>query len=465
MIRRLLRRLLGAESVETQGRQVRKIPVSEHGISRDQISPCAVKVTDELQKAGYAAFVVGGAVRDLMVGKTPKDYDVATDATPEQVKAVFRRSRIIGRRFRLVHVMCGPEIIEVSTFRGASAISGADASEDDAVFDESPERASDENGRILRDNVFGSQEEDALRRDFTVNALYYDPSTQEIWDYHDGVRDVRSGTLRMIGDPEQRFREDPVRMLRAVRFAAKLDCHIDPATREPVARLADLLNNVPSARLFDEMVKLLMSGHGLRGVHQLRSEGLHHGLLPLLDEILEQPVGEKFVTLALQSTDERVKNEKPVSPAFLFSCLLWHQVSARSQALEQEGEKPYPALFRAMDDVLRDQRRRLAIPRRFDAMIKEIWSLQPRFMQRSGARPYRLVQHPRFRAAYDFLLLRCESGELDPALGQWWDRFQQVGEADRKSMLVGDGGAAKPRRRRRRKSSRPDSAGQGSHGH
>jgi poly(A) polymerase len=444
MIAKLIRRVLKAPKF---GKKPRTIPLKAHGISRDSISPCALKVTDTLQKAGYDAYVVGGAVRDLLLGREPKDFDVATNAEPEEVRALFRRSRIIGRRFQIVHVMCGAETIEVTTFRGSAA-------------DENGDRHEDETGRIVRDNVFGTLEEDAARRDFTVNALYYDPSSQEVRDYHDGVNDVREKRLRMIGDPEKRFREDPVRMLRAVRFAAKLDFHIDPATRAPVAKLGDLLQHVPGARLFDEMLKLLFSGHALRGVHQLRAEGLHHGLLPLLDTILEQPGGERFVSLALKNTDQRIAQDKPVSPAFLFATLLWHEVLAAWRGLEAEGMKPFPALSQAMNDVLAAQEKKLAIPRRFDATMKEIWSMQPRFQMRSGQRPFRLIEHPRFRAAYDFFMLRCESGELEMDLLRWWDDFIDADNAQREAMLVRDEAPAKKRKRRRRKPNAKASEGE-----
>ncbi|TCV85880.1 polynucleotide adenylyltransferase PcnB [Sulfurirhabdus autotrophica] len=432
MIRKFINRVLNKDKATTAAKI---LPFKEHQISREQLSFCALKVTDGLQSAGFSAFVVGGAVRDLLMGTRPKDFDVATNATPEQVQALFRRSRIIGRRFRIVHVMCGSETIEVSTFRAAP-------SEEDG-------RKSDENGRILRDNVFGCQEDDAVRRDFTINALYYNPATQEIWDTQNGVRDLKHKTLRIIGDPEQRYREDPVRMLRAVRFAAKLDFHIDERTRAPVAELANLLENVPSSRLFDEMLKLLLSGHALRAVHQLRAEGLHHGLLPLLDVVLEQPMGERFITLALKNTDERVKIGKTVSPGFLFATLLWHEVLAAWQAYQAKEAKPVPALQLAMDDVMRAQEQRLAIPRRFDANMKEIWGMQPRFEQRSGGRPFRLLSHPRFRAGYDFLLLRCESGEATLELGKWWEKFQSATEHERSDMLIADTVPKKKRRRRK----------------
>jgi len=419
--------------------QPKIIPFSSHGIARERISSSALKVTQTLQRHDFAAFVVGGAVRDLLLGREPKDFDIATDATPEDVRQLFRRSRIIGRRFRLVHVMFGADTVEVSTFRGGHAVENSEA------------HVADEHGRILRDNVFGDQQQDATRRDFTINALFYDPASQEIWDYHDGVADLKKRRLRMIGDPGQRYREDPVRMLRAVRFAASYGLEIEAGTRKPVRALAGLLQNVPAARLFDEMLKLLLSGYAFECVTKLRKEGLHHGLLPLLDVILGQPLGERFVMLALKNTDERVRADKPVSPAFLFAALLWHEVLAAWKSIEAKGMRGIPALYQAMEQVSQVQAEKLAIPRRFGTDMKEIWALQPRLLQRSGRRPYRLLEHPRFRAGYDFLLLRCESGEVDTAIGEWWTRFQHADENARQQMLAPEGEPTKRRRKRRKR--------------
>jgi len=447
MIRRIISKVFGRKS-RASGAQI--LPQSKHGIRREQIDDCALKTCETLAQAGFKGYLVGGAVRDLLLDKTPKDFDVATDATPEEVRRLFRRSRIIGRRFQIVHVMCGRATIEVTTFRA----NGQKEAEDD------DERPTDEHGRLLSDNVFGSMGDDAARRDFTINALYYDPAREEVHDYFGGVADCKTRVLRMIGDPETRYREDPVRMLRVARFAAKLDFHIDPDTRKPVATLAPLLANIPRGRIFDEALKLLMSGHALRGVHQLRAEGLHHGMLPLLDTILDDPTGERFINAALKTTDARIAQDKPASPAFLFGTLLWPQVLQRWRALEAAGEKPQPALFAAMDEVLDAQRGQLAIPRRYDGMMKEIWALQPRFEQRGGQRPYRLLEHPRFRAAYDFLLLRAESGEVDAELGEWWTRFQEADDDERATMLLADS-SPKPRRRRKRK--KPGDAGGEAH--
>ena len=430
MIKRFIRRVLGL----SQDGMVR-LPGEEHSLKRDAISPAAAKVCSVLREAGFCGYVVGGAVRDLLLGIVPKDFDIATDARPEQVKPLFRRALIIGRRFRLVHVMMGAETVEVSTFRGADV----DTAE------------KDEHGRVLRDNVFGTQEEDARRRDFTVNALYFDPVSEEVVDFHGGLADIRKRTLRVIGDPATRYREDPVRMLRAVRLAAKLGLTLDAATREPIRDLAPLMERVPPARLFDEMLKLLMSGHASASLRQLREVGLHKGLLPLLDVILEQPLGERFVTLALAQTDERVLAERPVSPAFLFAALLWHEVLAAWKTRQARAERAVPALEAAMDEVLDTQCAKLAITRKLTATMREVWAMQPRFEHRSGQRAYRLLEAPRFRMAYDFLALRAASGEVPADLEEWWRAFQSADPEARKSMLLPDTGPRKRRRRRRKK--------------
>jgi poly(A) polymerase len=433
MIKRFIRRVLGLSSEATPLR----VPRNKHGIGRERLSPAAARICAVLREAGFSAYVVGGAVRDLLLGIPPVDFDVATDARPEQVKPLFRRALIIGRRFRLVHVVIGPETVEVSTFRSAEG----DTSE------------KDEHGRVLRDNVYGTQEGDALRRDFTVNALYYEPAAEELIDFHGGLADLKKRVLRVIGDPETRYREDPVRMLRAVRLAAKLGLTLDPATREPIRRLAPLMERVPPARLFDEMLKLLLSGHASACLRQLREVGLHKGLLPLLDVILEQPLGERFVTLALAQTDERVLAGRPVSPAFLFAALLWHEVLAAWKARQARGERPIPALETAMDEVLDTQCAKLAITRRLTATMREVWAMQPRFESRSGNRAYRLLEAPRFRMAYDFLALRAASGEVPADVETWWRAFQAADAEARKAMLLPEAGPKKRRRRRRRKRS------------
>jgi len=443
MIKRFIRRVFGLREDAAQ-----RIPRSKHGLPREALSHGALKVCDVLQDAGYSAYVVGGAVRDLLLGSEPKDFDVATDARPEEIKPLFRRALIIGRRFRLVHVMVGRETVETSTYRAA----GDEATD---VAEGEARRLQDEHGRVLRDNVFGTQAEDARRRDFTVNALYFDPASEMIVDYHGGLADLKKRVLRVIGDPATRYREDPVRMLRAVRLAAKLGLSIDPATRAPIRRLAPLMERVPPARLFDEMLKLLLSGHASACLRQLRDEGLHHGVLPLLDVILEQPLGERFVTLALAQTDERVRTERPVSPAFLFAALLWHEVLATWRAREKRGERALPALEAAMDEVLDAQCEKLAITRRLTATMREIWSMQPRFEQRSNIRAQRLLEAPRFRMAYDFLALRAASGEVPAELETWWRAFQSADPPTRKAMLMPETAPTKKRRRRRRKKTAP----------
>ena len=439
MIKRFIRRVLRLDSTT----QPETIPFKRHGIQAESLSRGARQVCQTLQAKGYQAYVVGGAVRDLLLGVKPKDFDVATDADPEEVHKLFRRSRLIGRRFKIVHVMFGEETVEVSTFRAGT---GGEA---------------DEHGRMLRDNVFGNREQDAARRDFTCNAMYFDPAELTVFDYHRGYKDVQGKTVRIIGDARLRYREDPVRMLRAVRFAAKLGFHIHAQTSAPIRELAPLLENVPAARMFDEMQKLLLSGHAVACLKRLRSEGLHHGVLPMLDVILEQPMGERFVMLALAQTDERVREDRPVSPAFLFASLLWHEVLASWTAAKGRGERPIPALHDAMDSVLALQTDKLAIPRRFTAMMKEIWILQPRFEQRSGRRPHALLAQERFRAAYDFLELRAQSGEVPTELAEWWTEFQDVTPERREDMLQPQSDGDHPKRKRRRRKPGAGASAQG----
>ncbi|MES2040312.1 MAG: polynucleotide adenylyltransferase PcnB [Pseudomonadota bacterium] len=445
MIKKFIRKILGVKNKSDDASANQKPTVlshKDHGIDPQMVSANAIRITQTLQENGFKAFVVGGAVRDLLTGVKPKDFDIATNATPEQVKRLFRRAFIIGRRFQIVHVMFGQDLLEVTTFRG-SATDGA---------------PKDEHGRVLRDNTFGEQYEDAARRDFTVNAMYYDPASQIVLDYHGGMKDIKKKTLRIIGVPEARYREDPVRMLRVVRFAAKLNFTIDAATRAPIAIMAPLINNVPAARVFDETLKLLTSGHAMACLQQLRKEGLHHGLMPLLDVVLEQPLGEKFVTLALANTDERVQQGKPVSPGFLFASLLWHQVVEKWEAYKAAGEFPIPALHLAADDVLNTQTDALAIQRKIGSDMRDIWAMQPRFEKRAGKTPYKVLEHPRLRAGYDFLLLRCASGEIDEEIGEWWTDFMEGDSVEREQLINSKPKTAeasakkrKPRRRAPRK--------------
>ena len=442
MIKKLLNKIFKPTKAHTEGvfndikhQKKHKIALKIHKIDKSLLTSGALKTTEGLQKAGFDAYIVGGAVRDLLLKRIPKDFDVATNATPEEVNRIFRRSRIIGRRFRLVHVLFGDETIEVSTFRGSHLEAG-----DSKIAD---------SGRIIRDNVFGSIVEDALRRDFTANALYYDPENEEVLDFHNGLADIKAGVLRMIGKPEVRYAEDPVRMLRAVRLSAKLGLKIEALTQAPIAKMADLLQEVPPSRLFDEMLKLFLSGHAIESVSALREQHLHHGLLPMLDVVLEQPLGERFVMLALKNTDERILSGKSANPSFLFAALLWHEMLVSWETFKTEGHLMIPALHLAMSEVIAIQAEKLAIHQRYTATMKEIWGLQPRFEQRAGKRPFGLLAHPRYRAAYDFLLLRCESGELPLEIGEWWTTFANAEGEARTAMLEADTAPKKRRKKSR----------------
>lgn len=418
MIKETIKNFVG-RLFSTPRRGPERLSQDKHGIDRRNVSRHAIKVCEVLQHEGYAAYIVGGAVRDLIVGLEPKDFDVATNATPNQIRALFRRARIIGKRFQLVHVVFGQEIIETSTFRAPASV----------------EQDTDEHGRILRDNLFGTNEEDAARRDFTLNALYYDPVTEEVIDYHRGVHDLKKRVVRMIGDPETRYREDPVRMLRALRFAAKLSATIDPASREPILRMAPLIENVPSSRLFDEILKLLTCGHAMDCVRQLQAVGLDRGLLPLIDIIFKQEGGEEFVELALARTDARVRAGKTVSPSFLFAALLWKLVNKRWQEICAGGEHPAQALMQAADSVVEEQTRKLAIQRRFQADMREIWFMQARFERANPKTIWRMLDQPRFRAAVDFLQLRAEAREVDSVQAQWWMDLANADDSTRAELI------------------------------
>lgn len=399
--------------------QPRIIPRAEHPISRRDISDNALKVLYRLKDAGYRACLVGGCVRDLLLGAVPKDFDVATDAAPDEVRRLFRNARLIGRRFRLAHVRFGREVIEVSTFR--ADLSGVEPDDDGA-------RLLDDSGRILRDNVYGSIEEDARRRDFTVNGLYYDIADFAIYDYVGGMADVDARRLRLIGDPETRYREDPVRLLRAVRIAVKLDLDIEPATEVFLRKLGDLLADVPPARLFDEVLKVLMTPVGSTAFHRLREYGLFAPLFPESTAALDGeygPTGLRIIESAIANTGRRILEDRPVTPAFLFAALLWPAVRAARLHHEAEGKTPSQALAMAQREVVAHQVRRITLPKRFAVPMREIWQLQPRFHKRRGKQPARLMSHPRFRAAYDFLLLRAEAGEEAAELAQWWTEIQE----------------------------------------
>ncbi|MBK8507193.1 MAG: polynucleotide adenylyltransferase PcnB [Candidatus Competibacter sp.] len=421
------------------------IPRSEHTISRDNISPNAVKVLYRLREAGFRGCLVGGGVRDLLLGREPKDFDVATDARPEQVYKLFRNSRLIGRRFRLAHVQFDREIVEVATFRGR----GED-SEDDAG--PSVERTA--SGRILSDNVYGGIEEDAWRRDFTVNALYYDIDKFVVLDYVGGMADLKAGLIRLIGDPARRYQEDPVRLLRAVRFAAKLGFKVDPATEAPLHRLGHLLEQIPSARLFDEVLKLFLSGSAIQTFELLRHYRLFGCLFPATERCLNHQQAHYPKTLlsqALANTDSRLAEGKPVNPAFLFAALLWEPLRERMRELRAKGLDETEALQTAADAVIQDQLRRTALPRRYSLPMREIWEMQQRLTTVSGKRPLRLLSHPRFRAAYDFLVLRADADEQAQQLADWWTQFLALDDAGRARATQPATAAAKGKPRRRRK--------------
>lgn len=427
------------------------IPRSEHNISRANISESALKVLYRLKKAGYGAFLVGGGVRDLLLGRQPKDFDLVTDAHPEQVRQLFRNCRLIGRRFRLAHVRFGREIVEVATFR--------------ATGDGAPEelRAQSDLGRLLRDNVYGTIDEDVWRRDFTVNALYYNIADFSVWDYAGGFEDVKRRRIRLIGDSLARYREDPVRMLRAVRFAAKLGFEIDPDTAAPIAEFRDHLREVPAARLFEEVLKLFQSGHAGQSFELLREYELFRYLFPATAEVLRGPDGEAaahFIREGLASTDARIAEDKPVTPMYLYAVLLWPAVRALTAELEATGATPHEALVEACDRLVIEQQRCTSLPKRFGMPMKEMLVMQPRFTQRQGVRAQRMLEHKRFRAAFDFLVLRGRCGEVEQELCDFWAEVQDLPEAEQKDAFGGGRRRASKRRRRGKRRKRRNAAEQ-----
>jgi poly(A) polymerase len=456
MIRKLIDRLLGKAPPPppplppgvTLGQRV-EIGVDAHRIDPKLLAEPAVRVVKTLKEEGYEAYIVGGAVRDLLIGRRPKDFDVATNATPEQVKGLFRRAYIVGRRFRLVHVIYGRgrehEQIEVSTFRAyvdtaeAAQVEGNEKTSKAELADKS--HAVDASGRVLRDNVWGPQNEDAARRDFTVNAMYYDPETQLVVDYHGGFADSKAKLLRMIGDPEVRYREDPVRIIRVLRFAAKLGYGIEPRTEAPIRSMKALLANVPASRMFDELIKLLQTGHSLASLEVLKRYGLDRGVFPILDAHFEgiaaDPVREAFVNRALADTDRRVSEGKPVAPSFLMACMFWHEVAARWKAIRETGESLVPALQQAIDATFEARIGDISGRGKLAADMREIWLMQPRFDKRTGNAPMAMVKQPRFRAAFDFLRLRADAGEGDKELAEWWQDFSSGDEEQQKALVDG----------------------------
>ena len=428
------------------------IPRAEHSVSRDSMSENALKVLYRLHNSGYQAYLVGGCVRDALLGKEPKDFDVTTDATPEQIKGLFRNCRLIGRRFRLAHIVFGREIIEVATFRGHHE------NTDEA---ESKVSKQSNDGQLLRDNVFGSIEEDAQRRDFTINAMYYNIADFSISDFAGGMQAIKTKKITLIGDPETRYREDPVRMLRAVRFAAKLNMQISPESAKPIKSMAPLMANIPPARLFEEILKLLLSGQGLATYKLLTEFHLFEPLFPQLAPLLLQANSREnqFVEQVLINTDNRINTGQRVTPAFIFAAFMWYPLEERCQELMVEsGLNHFDAFNLALNDVLHRQIQRIMIPKRFSGTIRDIWQLQNRLPKRYGRRAYQMLEHPKFRAAYDFLLLRgqIEGGKL-LELASWWTDFQEASEAQRKTMLETlrkeEGGPARRPRRKRKKPS------------
>lgn len=414
------------------------IPRSSHNISRADISESALRVLYRLKNAGFEGYLVGGGVRDLLLGREPKDFDVVTDARPEQVKGLFRNCRLIGRRFRLAHVRFGHEVIEVATFR-ARADTGA---QDERIT---------LNGRILRDNVYGTLEEDAWRRDFSINSLYYNIRDFSVADFTGGMDDLRTGTLRLVGDPQVRYREDPVRIVRAIRFAATLGFRIHPGTEAMISPLAHLLDEVPPARLYEEVLKLFQGGCAVRAFELLQHYDVFSRLFPPVHASLERDAdlaGRALVIKALENTDARIAGGKPVTPAFLFAALLWLPMRQFSQRLQKQELGDGPASQMAANVVLSEQVTRTALPRRITNMIREIWDLQPRLINVKRRRALELLSYPRFRAAYDFLLLRSEVGEDVGDKAQWWTDLQNAEDAAQRERLLDK--LARPRRRRRR---------------
>ncbi|WP_083253153.1 polynucleotide adenylyltransferase PcnB [Enterovibrio norvegicus] len=431
------------------------IPRQEHGISRKDISENALKVLYRLNKAGYEAYLVGGGVRDLLLETEPKDFDVATNATPDEVRKLFRNCRLVGRRFRLAHILFGRDVIEVATFRGHHS-----GEKSESKGDKNASQSQSNDGMLLRDNVYGTIDEDAQRRDFTVNALYYNIDDFSVRDYAGGVEDLKNRVIRLIGDPETRYREDPVRMLRAVRFAAKLNMEINAATAAPIPALAHLLRDIPSARLFEESLKLLQSGHGYDTYVMLREYNLFSPLFPILEEHFTEDRNskcEQMMALVLKSTDERIATQQRINPAFMYAAMLWYPLETRAEEIAFEsGLSYYDAFMVAANDILDEQVKSIAIPRRFTAMIRDIWQLQLRLSRRSGTRAYKLLEQQKFRAAYDFLDMRgkVEGGQLSE-LAQWWNDFQRADRDDRNDMVQVLNKASSTKKVRRRRKAKP----------
>ncbi|WP_101759150.1 polynucleotide adenylyltransferase PcnB [Oceanicoccus sp. KOV_DT_Chl] len=423
------------------------IPRDKHNISRKHISDAALKVMTTLHKAGFAGFLVGGGVRDLLLGQRPKDFDVATDATPEQVRNLFRGARIIGRRFKIVHVRFGREVIEVTTFRGSHQ---APEENTKGKRPGNQQSARSKDGMLLRDNVFGTVEEDAIRRDFTINALYYSNADFAVYDYTNGVQDLHDRVIRIIGDAATRYREDPVRMLRAVRFAGKLNFDIETDTAAPLKQLASSLADISAARMFDEVLKLFMSGQAVATYELMQQHGLFEPLFPQTQASLKDPSAHTLIMQALQNTDKRIQQGKPVTPAFIFAALLWPPVKQRQQQLISEGMPAVPAMHQAAQEVASRQQQLTAVPKRFGMPMREIWELQLRLPNRGGRKAEQLFENRRFRAAYDFMILREQAGEDTGDVVQWWTDYQNRSPDQREAMSKAVQNPSGKRRSRRK---------------
>ncbi|PHR84608.1 MAG: poly(A) polymerase [Colwellia sp.] len=427
---------------------------SQHPVSRQLLSPSALKVLYRLNKGGYDAYLVGGGVRDILLGLKPKDFDIATNATPDEIKALFRNCRLIGRRFRLAHIVFGREIIEVATFRGHHD----NATEQEKSCKKTSKQS--EHGMLLRDNIYGTIDEDAERRDFTINALYYSTKDFKVYDFANGIKDIEDKIIRLIGDPETRYREDPVRMLRAIRFATKLDMQISPETSAPIKELSTLMANIPAARMFEEFLKLFIAGKAVANYEQLRSYNLFTYFFPAVEQELNNnnQLLERFIMLAMENTDNRINNEQRVTPAFLFAAMLWYPLQKHIQQININNQlAPQDAFFAALSEIMPEQQRSIAIPKRFQGVMKDIWILQDKLARREGKRAFKSFEHPKFRAGYDFLLLRAEI-ENTPALielAKWWTDFQTVSNDARMQMIKSIKVSPSSKRRTPRKRKKP----------
>jgi len=433
----------------------------QHPVSRKLLSPNALKVLYRLNKGGFDAYLVGGGVRDILLGFEPKDFDIATNATPDEIKALFRNCRLIGRRFRLAHIVFGREIIEVATFRGHHD----NATDQEKNCKKTSKQSED--GMLLRDNIYGSIDEDAERRDFTINALYYSAKDFKVYDFANGVQDVNDKVIRLIGDPETRYREDPVRMLRAIRFATKLDMKISDGTKAPIKELSSLMANIPAARLFEEFLKMFISGKAVANFEQLRSYNLFGYFFPAVDQALNDKSDEQrflldFIMLSMENTDKRINNDQRVTPAFLFAAMLWYPLQKHIQQIKVTTQlTPQDIFFAALNEIMPEQQRSIAIPKRFQSVIKDIWILQDKLNRREGKRAFKTFEHPKFRAGYDFLLLRAQIEDTDELkeLAHWWTDFQEVSNEARLQMIKGvkspQGSKRRTPKKRRKPAAKP----------